>query len=83
MAISNVTSKWVDGNLVFSKADDGTVILTLDAENAAIALGTQADNEADLVDVTGTVEDSDLNTVIATVNALKDALVLGGIMAAA
>ena len=98
MAFSNVGSKWVDGNLVFFNDKDGTELLTIDAVNASIviseltvttlgadtlALSTQADNEADLVDVSGAVADTDLNTIIATVNALKDAIVLGGIMAGA
>lgn len=86
MSVSNVSSKWVDGNLVFFKKETGESLVTLNASDASVVvsgleLETKSAYQADLVDVSGTVSDSDLNTVIAAVNELKTALVSAGIMA--
>jgi len=87
MAVSNVSSKWVDGDLVFYKVEDGTPIMTLSATDAKVLvatleLETQATFQADLADIVGAPAEADHNAVIAAVNELKAAIVLAGIMAA-
>ena len=91
MPIANVKAEWIDGNQVFKTAD-GTVLLTFDAANSVVnipsletgtfALESPSDFVADVVDVTGTVEDTDYNLAAAAINDIKAALVAGGLMAA-
>jgi len=87
MAVSNVSSKWVDGDLVFYKVEDGTPIMTLSATDAKVLvatleLETQATFQADLVAIVGAPAEADHNGLVTAVNELKDAIVSAGIMAA-
>lgn len=84
----NVRSKYVDGNLVFYKTEDETPLLTLNPEDASVlvstlALETQASNQADLSVIVGAPAEADHNDLVVAINELKDAIVAGGIMAAA